>query len=232
MPRKDACQYDSCPPDSGPFGVNETSPDLFWVNSFPVTAMRYGIDDFVKQAWPEGADLAVSGPNVGTNVWLQVPFSGTVGAAVFASHERKIPAIAFSGASTGNLAWNTEPVPARSSVYGELAARLVDAVVAGGKPYLPEDVFLNVNFQKVDERCAEADDFSWVFTRINPGVFSAPDAEMCGDNRLPREAAVILRNDGCYATISVGDATDKSTAPAEKQAPVFARLADFVTCLP
>lgn len=197
-----------------------------------MTAVRYGIDDFVRQSWPDGAELAVSGPNVGTNVWLQVPFSGTVGVAAFAAKERKIPAIAFSGASSGTLAWDTQPVPARSAVYGELVTRLVDAVVAGGKPYLPEDVFLNVNFQSVNDRCQSADDFTWVFTRINPGLFSSPDAQNCGDNRLPREAAVIVRNDGCYATISVGDANDKTTAPAEKQAPVFSRLANFVSCLP
>ncbi|KAH6685832.1 5'/3'-nucleotidase sure family protein [Plectosphaerella plurivora] len=231
-PRTDACQYNSCPPNSGPLGVNATSPDLHWVNSFPVTAVRYGIDDFSKQSWPEGPELAVSGPNVGTNVWVQVPFSGTVGVAAFAAKDRKIPAIAFSGASGGTLAWNTVPVPARSTVYAELATRLVNAVVAGGKPYLPEDVFLNVNFQSVNDRCSKADDFTWILTRINPPIFSAPDAVSCGDNRLPREANVILRNDGCYATISVGDATDKTTATAEKQAPVFARLANFVSCLP
>jgi 5'/3'-nucleotidase SurE len=197
-----------------------------------VTAIRYGIDDFSRQSWPQGPELAVSGPNVGTNVWVQVPFSGTVGAAAFAAKDRKIPAIAFSGASGGTLAWNTVPVPARSTVYAELATRLVAAVVKGGKPYLPEDVFLNVNFQSVDDRCRTADDFKWILTRINPGLFSSPDAASCGDNRLPREANVILRTDGCYATISVGDATDKTTAPAEKQAPVFARLASLVSCLP
>ncbi|KAM0324620.1 hypothetical protein ACHAQA_008009 [Verticillium albo-atrum] len=231
-PRTEPCQYNSCPANSGPLGVNASSPDLHWVNSFPVTAIRYGIDNFVKQSWPEGPELAVTGPNVGSNVWLQAPFSGTIGAAVFAAKDRKIPAIAFSGVSGGTLAWNTLPVPARSAVYGELATRLVNAVVAGGKPYLPDGVFLNVNFQAVDDRCKTANDFKWVLTRVNPGLFSAADAQNCGSTRLPTETSVILRNDACYATISVGDVTDKTTAPAAKQVPVFARLAKFTTCLP
>ncbi|CRK16425.1 hypothetical protein VD0004_g835 [Verticillium dahliae] len=231
-PRTEPCQYNSCPANSGPLGVNATSPDLHWVNSFPVTALRYGIDNFVKQSWPQGADLAVTGPNVGSNIWVQVPFSGTVGGAVFAAKDRKLPSIAFSGSSSGTLAWNTQPVPTRSTVYAELATRLVNAVVAGGKPYLPENVWLNVNFQNIDDRCKTANDFKFVLTRLNPGIFSAQDALSCGSTRLPTETSVILRTDACYATVSIGDAADKTTASAAQQAPVIARLSKFTTCLP
>ncbi|KAJ3479057.1 hypothetical protein NLG97_g8416 [Lecanicillium saksenae] len=102
--RKDACEYDSCPPNSGPAGHNATRPELNWVNSFPVTAIKYGIDTFGPQLWDGAApELAVSGPNVGTNIWLAVPFSGTVGAAAYARTPRASPALAFSGADHGRI---------------------------------------------------------------------------------------------------------------------------------
>ncbi|PKS08193.1 hypothetical protein jhhlp_005469 [Lomentospora prolificans] len=231
-PRRQPCQYNSCPAGSGAIGVDATNPRLNWVNSYPVTAMRYGISTISTQFWNgQLPDLAVSGPNVGSNLWLAVHFSGTVGAAVYAAHEVGVPAIAFSGASDGTLAWNTNPAPTRSLVYGELARRLTDAVLASGKPYLPSDVWLNVNFPEVGDACATADDFKWVLSRINPGLFSAADVEHCGGTRLPTETDVV-NADGCYISISVGDASDKTTAPEDKQAVVLGKLKNMLTCLP
>ena len=231
-PRKSACEYDSCAANSGPIGRNATSPRLNWVNSFPVTSMRYGIDTIGPQFWNgEAPELAVSGPNVGSNLYLAVPFSGTVGAAVYAAKKEKIPAIAFSGASDGTLAWNTSPEPLRSKLYAELATTLTNTVIASGKPYLPEDVFLNVNFPEVGGQCTETSQFKWVLSRINIGLFSAPDTEQCGETRLPTEASVV-GTDGCYVSVSVGDANDKTTAPAAKQAVVLKKLQSMLACLP
>ncbi|KAK4236354.1 survival protein sure-likephosphatase/ nucleotidase [Achaetomium macrosporum] len=230
--RTSPCEYDSCPANSGPIGRNETSPRLNWVNSFPVTAMRYGIDTIAPPFWNGAApELAVSGPNVGSNLFLAVQFSGTVGAAVHAAKSAKIPALAFSGASEGNLAWNTTPEPQRSTVYAQLATTLTNAVIASGKPYLPEDVFLNVNFPEVTGSCTDAAQFKWVLSRINIGTFSEADVEWCGDDRLPTEQSVADAG-GCYVSISVGDANDKTTAPAEKQAVVLRKLQSMLTCLP
>ncbi len=227
-----ACEYNSCPANSGPIGRNATSPRLNWVNSFPVTSMRYGIDTIGPQFWNgEAPELAVSGPNVGSNLFLAVPFSGTVGAAVYAAKNEKIPSIAFSGASDGTLAWNTSPEPLRSKLYAQLATTLTNAVIASGKPYLPENVFLNVNFPEVAGQCTEASQFKWVLSRINIGLFSAPDTKQCGSTRLPTETSV-LDTDGCYISVSVGDANDKTTAPAEKQAVVLRKLQSMLTCLP
>jgi broad specificity polyphosphatase/5'/3'-nucleotidase SurE len=194
--------------------------------------MRYGIDTIGPQFWNgQAPELAVSGPNVGSNLYLAVHFSGTVGAAVYAAKTEKIPAIAFSGASEGTLAWNTSPEAQRSKVYAELAATLTNAVIASGKPYLPEDVFLNVNFPKVSTQCTQASQFKWVLSRINIGVFSADDVQQCGKTRLPTETSVV-GTDGCYISVSVGDATDKTTAPAAKQAVVLKKLQSMLTCLP
>jgi broad specificity polyphosphatase/5'/3'-nucleotidase SurE len=213
-------------------GRNETSPRLNWVNSFPVTSMRYGIETIGPQFWNgEAPELAVAGPNVGSNLYLAVHFSGTVGAAVYAAKEAKIPAIAFSGASDGTLAWNASPEAQRSKVYAKLAATFTNAIIASGKPYLPEDVFLNVNFPEVSGQCTEASQFKWVLSRINVGVFSDRDVEQCGETRLPAENSVVGTN-GCYISVSVGDANDKTTASAEKQAVVLKKLQSMFSCLP
>jgi hypothetical protein len=67
--RNTACQYDSCPANSGPVGRDANSPRLNWVKSFPVTSMRYGIDAFGPQLWNgEAPELAV---------WSQLPLNKT-----------------------------------------------------------------------------------------------------------------------------------------------------------
>jgi 5'/3'-nucleotidase SurE len=195
--------------------------------------MRYGIDTIAPPFWNGNPpELAVSGPNVGSNLFLAVPFSGTVGAAAYAAHDAKIPALAFSGASEGTLAWNTTPEPQRSRVYAQLAATLTQAVVKSGKPYLPEDVFLNVNFPEVKGDCTDVSKFKFVLSRINIGIFSEKDVDWCGGDRLPTEQSVIDAEGGCYVSVSVGDARDKTTAAADKQAVVLSKLRSILTCLP
>lgn len=228
-----ACQYNSCLAGSGPTGTNATDPTLNWVNSFPVTAARYGIEQFGPRNWgvDETPDLCVTGPNVGSNLWLSTLISGTVGSACYCASDASIPAIAFSGASTGTLAWNSFPYAQRSLIYAELAAILVDRIIASGTPYLPENVFLNVNFPDVNDNCATVDDFSWVLTRVNPGFFSPDDVEWCGESRLPTEFSIV-NSDGCYISISVGNADDKSTEnDVSKQKAVLDKLSDMLVCV-
>ncbi|KAK0383685.1 hypothetical protein NLU13_9596 [Sarocladium strictum] len=230
-PRKQPCQYNSCPANSGPVGSDPKRPDLNWVNSFPVTSIRYGIDTFGPQMWDgEAPELAVTGPNVGTNLGIQVPFSGTVGAACYAAHDAGIPAIAFSGASEGNLPY-TDPAPPRSLIYAELATILTDKIIEGGKPYLPDDVFLNVNFPEVQQGCNKVEDFKWVLSRITWGLLSPKDVTWCGEDRLPQENDVLKA--GCYISVSVGDAKDKTTSnDVKKQQAVLTKIQDLLVCLP
>lgn len=196
-----------------------------------MTSLKYGLSTFGPQIWNGAApELILSGPNVGYNVWLGDLFSGTVGAAVHGAKEAGIPSIAFSGKSEGTLAWNTQPVPLRSSLYAQLAMKLTNAVIAAGKPYLPSEVFLNVNFSEVEGTCTTVDAFKFVLTRINIGLFSAPDALHCGTTRLPSEFDIMNRS-GCYVTVSVGDANDKTTAAADKQAVVINKIGHLFTCI-
>lgn len=224
--RKSTCEYKSCPANSGPDGFNVSQPNLHWVNSYPVTSIRYGINKYATSP-PE---LAVTGPNVGTNLFLSVPFSGTVGAASYAARQG-IPALAFSGADGGRHAWDESPVNKYSVVYAEAATNFTNFLVAQGKPYLPNNVFLNINFPDVKGECDGADSYKYVLSRINPGIFSKPDVDWCGSKRLPTELDVYNKK-GCYVPVSVGDAADKTTVNDERQQQVLDKLKSILVCLP
>ncbi|KAF2193415.1 acid phosphatase precursor [Zopfia rhizophila CBS 207.26] len=227
----DGCQFSSCPGGSPPTGSNSSNPRLNYVNSFPVTSIKTGIDTtapkFFNGAKPE---IALTGPNVGSNLGIQVPFSGTVGAAVYAAKDAGIPAIAFSGKSGSPTAWN-QPTPFYSQVYADLALNLTSKILASGAPYLPDGVWLNVNFPEVTStECNSANQFKFVLSRINWGIFSAKDVETCGTDRLPTENDVV--GAGCYVSVSPGDASDKTTVDAERQKVVLQKLQGLLSCLP
>ncbi|KAF3763342.1 sure-like protein [Cryphonectria parasitica EP155] len=229
-----ACEYDSCPAGTlTPTGTNASDTRLNWVNSYPATSMEYGINEFGPGIWGNGTvpDLAVSGPNVGSNLgFIQVEFSGTVGAACYAV-DQGIPGIAFSGLTTGNLPWNTTPVPLRSTLYAELALSVTNTILEAGAPYLPDGVFLNVNMAEVEGNCTAASDFEYILTRINtPSALSTADIETCGDTWLPTETSV-MDTGGCYVTISVGTCSDKTDGSATEQQTVLDKLGNLVTCL-
>lgn len=192
--------------------------------------MKHGIATAGPELWDGAApELAVSGPNVGSNLFAVVHFSGTVGAACEAV-KQGIPAIAFSGSSEDHAAWDETP-PASSLIYGELATKLTNQVIDSGTPYLPDGIFLNVNFPEVSEQCASADDFQYVLSRINPNLISGPDVEWCGSDKLPTETSVIAA-DGCFVSVSIGDAEDKTTANDDRQDEVLAKLEELLVCLP
>ncbi|KAH7083398.1 survival protein sure-like phosphatase/nucleotidase [Paraphoma chrysanthemicola] len=231
----DGCIHASCPGGSPPTGANTTDPRLNYVNSFPVTSIKTGIDVTAPKLW-NGAkpELALTGPNVGSNVAIQAPFSGTIGAATYAAKTAKIPAIAFSGVTGDPTAWNA-PTPLHSKVYADLALNVTQTIINSGKPYLPDNTFLNVNFPKVESnRCNSASQFKFIFTRINTGLLSARDANWCGSTRLPWEADVILfRGSDCYVSISPGDADDKTTVnDAAVQQQIINKLKPILSCLP
>ncbi|KAF7718848.1 Acid phosphatase [Penicillium ucsense] len=233
-PLAEPCQFSSCPAGSPAIGHNASQPRLNYVNSFPVTAMKYGIHSIGPRFHAGSPDLAVAGPNVGNNIGLTVLLSGTVGAAAYAAHDAGIPAIAFSGASGSQTAWNATPsYPHYSKLYAQLATMLVNQVTRSGKPYLPQDVWLNVNFPAVSDKCNTTSDFSFVLSRIHVAIpFITPaDVVSCGKSRLPNEIAVSLAS-GCYVSVSVGMAGTKDDADAVLQGIVRKNLMPLLSCLP
>ncbi|KAF3483570.1 acid phosphatase [Arthroderma uncinatum] len=224
------CEFNSCPAGSPPTGYDANNPRFFYVNSFPVTSMRYGIQTVAPKFFSSPPELAVAGPNVGANLGRTVQISGTVGAATEAALEG-IPAIAFSG-SVGRATPFWDATPTYSQVYAQLSAQIVDTLLQGGKPVLPNGIFLNVNFGAVSgSECTRASDFSFVLTRILDASWNAPaDVEICDNGgRLPTETDVV-RSDGCYVSISVATARDKRDASASAQQFVLNKLASILSC--
>ncbi|THC89367.1 hypothetical protein EYZ11_011191 [Aspergillus tanneri] len=222
IPLIEPCEYDSCPADSPATGFNASNSHLNYVNSYPATSMKYGINTLSEQLFHDPPDLAIAGPNVGVNLGVEVFFSGTVGATVAAVHEG-LPAIAFSGVSGRRTAWN-EPTPASSLLYAALATNFTDRLTAKGPPFLPEGIWINVNFPKMSDGCDSVDDVKFVLSRIFPHVplISPDNVHVCGSDRLPTETKVVFS--GCYASVSVGQASNKRDANATMQEVVLKQL--------
>ncbi|OOQ84735.1 5'/3'-nucleotidase SurE family protein [Penicillium brasilianum] len=230
----EACEFNSCPSGSPAVGYNASEPRLNYVNSYPATSMKYGIDSIGPKFFDGAPDLAVAGPNVGSNIGLEVLLSGTVGATTYAAYNAGIPAIAFSGSTGSQTAWNASATyPVYSQVYADLALNVTDTLIASGVPYLPNDIWLNVNFGAVSSSCQTAEDFSFVLSRIHVAIplITPDDVTTCGGSRLPSELAIALAS-GCYASISVGVASTKGDANATMQGVVLNKLSNILTCLP
>ena len=166
------------------------------------------------------------------NLGLTVLASGTVGAATEAVKEG-IPGIAFSG-TTGTQTAYTAPIQTYMTVYADLSTNITQTLVASGKPYLPTDVWLNVNFPAVGSTaCTSPAEFKFVLSRIYSAIdfVTPPDVETCGSTRLPTETTVV-GTAGCYASISVGEAQVKDDASAAQQAVVLKKLQNILSCLP
>ena len=198
--------------------------------------MRYGINAFIQKGFERGPDLVVTGPNLGINVADFTRESGTVGAAAYAAKIAGIPAIVFSGRRGFQepVAWKAER-PDYSESYANLAANVIDAVVKAGPPFLPPGVFLNVNLPKVGDArsysCSPTSSFKYVLSRIYPvkKLVTTNDVEICGKKHPPWEAPVVEDN-GCYCTVSVGNATTLEDSTKENQAAVLGKLGPFFSC--
>jgi 5'/3'-nucleotidase SurE len=103
--------------------------------------MRYGIQHLASTFFGNGIkpDIAVSGFNVGANLGVVTQFSGTVGAACEAVR-LGVPAIAFSGSTGTQTAWNAS-VEGYVQTYATLATTVTRYLTAGEKPYLPANVW-------------------------------------------------------------------------------------------
>jgi len=146
-----------------------------------------------------------------------------------------IPALAFSGASGSPTAWNAR-TPAYSTVYAQLATQFTSALLtAGPEPYLPSNIYLNVNFPASSSTsCSSAADFRFVLSRIYSAVpiLTPKDVVTCNNGgRLPTESSVVGKS-GCYVSVSVGKASTKGDASAAEQQAVLTRLRGVLTCLP
>jgi 5'/3'-nucleotidase SurE len=222
------CEFESCPAGAPAIGSNSSEPRFNYVNAYPVTSMRYGLQNLTDILGGD-ADLAVAGFNVGGNAGGTVQISGTVGAATEAA-KLGVPAIAFSGASGSQVAWNTK-TQTYQQVYADLSANVTDTLIKSGTPYLPKNIWLNVNYPTVDDKtCSKTSSFKFILSRINSGI--GGDVNTCGGTKLPSESTVIGTSGDCYASISVGNADNKGDVDAATQKIVLDKLSGILSCLP
>ncbi|QRV75318.1 hypothetical protein RhiJN_03333 [Ceratobasidium sp. AG-Ba] len=228
-PLTKAGQYNSVPVGAPAQGANATDPRLNYVNSYPVTAIKYGIATLAPKFFGGAPDLVVTGPNVGTNLGLATFFSGTVGAATEAV-KQGFPAIAFSG-KTGSARSYTTLQPGDSSfLYSQISQKLVATLTATSKPWLPSGVGLNINLPAISSTCASVKDFQFVLTRLYWNPFRSDVVTCNNGGHLPDESSVNGNSGKCYVTISAFDATNKRDASVEDQAAVLAKLSSILVC--
>ncbi|KAI4249548.1 MAG: hypothetical protein LQ352_005594 [Teloschistes flavicans] len=228
LPLTKPCEFNSCPTGSPAEGSDASNPRLNYVNSYPVTSMRYGIQTLSPKFFGGNPDLAVAA-NLGSTTLI----SGTVGAATEAAKEG-IPAIAFSGSTGSQISYTTSPVPSYVTTYSALSTNVTQTLLASSKPYLPSNIWLNVNYpSSTSSSCSKPSDFKFVLSRINAASSGASaDVTTCGKTRLPTESTVVGTKGGCYASISVGNAATKGDTTAANQAVVLQKLKAILSCLP
>ncbi|KAJ3800134.1 sure-like protein [Lentinula aff. detonsa] len=231
------CEFDTCPILSPAEGFNASDPRLNYVNSFPVDAVNFGINTLAPELLGGPPDFVVSGPNVGNNLEALI-LSGTIGAASAAA-KAGIPSAAFSGSSDSlsQVSYTTldsDPTSTNSiasNIYSILTLKFLDALLSDlhPGPILPAGISLNVNYPSITN-CANEADFDFVLTRIVADP-SATDVETCGTTHLPAESDVVAL-EGCFASVSVFDASTLSDVDAATQEAVLNRLIDLLKCAP
>ncbi|KAG8817605.1 hypothetical protein FRC19_011264 [Serendipita sp. 401] len=220
-------EFGTIPAGAPAVGADPKDANIYYVNSFPATAIGYGIENLAQKVLGGKPDFAVTGVNVGDNLGLKTQFSGTVGAAAKAI-SYGIPAIAFSGVGgTQHIYTEADPV---ATVYAQVATNLVNAVIQSGKPYLPANVGLNVNLPDA-ANCPNAADYKFVLSRVNIDINPlTDDVTQCGTNHLPTESAVI-DSGKCRVPISVFSGSTKLDVDKATQKVVRDKLAKILTCL-
>ena len=139
-------------PGTGPTTI---AADQYYVDGSPVTAVLYGIDVLAKAKWGKAPDLVISGPNVGPNLGVGIPHSGTVGAAITAIN-KGIPAMAVNAFDDNATA---------APLVAQITLRVLSATLRQGKVSLPAGTGLNVNLPRLDSTKTAAD-YPCAFTQI------------------------------------------------------------------
>lgn len=172
--------------------------------------------------------------DVGANTGLTTVLSGTVGAASAAADQLGVPGIAFSG-TTGSQTSFAAATPDYSLLYADLATNITKTLLASGAPFLPSGTWLNVNFPAAGAgtSCTSPSDFKFVLSRIYTSTFiSGPDVKTCNNGGVLPPESTVVGTTGCFASISVGLASNKLSANKAQQTVVLGKLSSILSCLP
>lgn len=147
-----------------------------------------------------------------------------------------IPSAAFSAGTGSQISYTTLSTNSTSSLskaahtYAKLTTTFVSVLLEESGPILPSGISLNVNYPETTN-CSSASDYHFVLTRIMADP-SAVDVETCGRNHLPDESSVVGDCSGCFASVSVFNASTKTDVDASTQQVVSQKLAKILTCWP
>ncbi|KAH9916245.1 sure-like protein [Epithele typhae] len=242
-PLSQPCEFNTCATGSPAEGSDPSNARLNYVNSFPVDSVRFGIQTLAPKIFGSAPDFIVSGPNVGNNLGTVTANSGTVGAACEAAKEG-FPAVAFSAKTASQVSFTTlQSSPNSQSsksaqIYAALTTNFTQTLLGpSARPIIPSGMIVNVNYGATtftssgtaNGGCTSASDFKWVFTRLLKNS-TAHDVSTCGSTVLPDESTVV--GAGCFASVTVMDATHKADVNSSVQAQVLNRLtpSGLLTC--
>lgn len=221
-----------------PIGHNKSHPRLNYVNSYPATSMKHGIEELAPTFFDgKKPDLAIAGFNVGSNVGIANRVSGTLGAALMAD-SLGIPAIAFSGVDGTHIPWYTHPWPLYVHLYSEAAVKVVDVLTDNPQPWMDPGSIISVEFPSLEwqgtQVCRSVEDFKFVLTAEAWTGFRfvwnhGKDVKTCGHTTLPKEQDAIGKGP-CVVAITVLNRS-KDNASRDKQATVRENLKSILTCL-
>ncbi|KAJ3879285.1 sure-like protein [Lentinula edodes] len=200
------CEFDTCPILSPAEGFNASDPRLNYVNSFPVDAINFGINTLAPELLGGAPDFVVSGPNTTSRS---------------SSRREQCKGAIFPTMSNTNA----------SNIYATLTLKFLDALLSDiiPGPILPPGISLNVNYPAITN-CPNEADYQFVLTRLVADS-SATDVETCGTTQLPAESDVVAL-EGCFASVSVFDASTLLDVDAATQGAVLNRLSVFLKCAP
>ncbi|KDQ12581.1 hypothetical protein BOTBODRAFT_56638 [Botryobasidium botryosum FD-172 SS1] len=223
------CDFGTCAPGSPAIGVDPNDESLWYVHAYPVDAVKYGISTLAPKYFGGPPDLILAGPNEGSNLGDTNKISGTFGAAKEGVIQG-IPSIAFSAPGPHRAYTALGPRDTDTSwILAELAVKVVQKVVASGKPYLPANSGLGVNFSdpKSSGSCTRASSFKYVLTAIS----ASPDGDpvTCGSSTLPLERPLI-QGSGCYTAISSFVIPAAFNSDKKTETEVLDRLSGLLSC--
>lgn len=213
-------------PQSAPYrGANASDPGLTYFDGTPGACTLFGLDQVVPGFFKnKSIDLAVTGPNEGTNLGpFLYTLSGTLGAS-YVVVERGFPAIAFS-ASTAIRDYTTlnyDNSSDESIIIATDTANLVSTLGDSQKGrILPLGLGGSVNYGTGVGQPANCSKAKWIHTRMTGGAYIdrinigsnglpmyenivAPGLNRClsGDCSLPGEQDSVNK-DMCAATLSI-----------------------------
>ncbi len=204
-----------------------------YVDSYPVTAVRHGLNSFGPKVWNEKpCNLVISGVNYNWNTGWDARQSGTANIAMYVAR-RGIPAIAIS-ARNGARDENRQ----QGRLYAQLVVQLVNTLIRSDGICIPTGIWLSVHLPGIEKRLPEARDFRWVLSRIDPDhcpIYSKAELQPENDksldksdiDNLPTEQTVLMKG---FDRISLSINRGLGDASREEKAEMKKNLGDLLAC--